>query len=163
MSRKALLAALIAPLLVIVLGIVKAEWHLAHARTWVFAITGYDPRDILRGHYLQYRLVLNESEPLGPCLEEAGQECCLCLTETSPDLPPKVQRATCELARQRCDGILQTRALKGLERYYIPEEGALELERQLQQAALRGEARLVVAIDAAGNPQVQTLRLGEQR
>ncbi len=163
MARKLLIPALLLPLLVIVLGIAKAEWHLAHARVWAFDITGYDPRDILRGHYLQYRLDLHEEAALGGCEEALGEPCCLCLTSKGVDAPPKVQRATCELARQSCEGVLQTGRLKELERYYIPEVGAQKLEQDLREAAARGEARLLVAIDSAGRPQVQTLRLGKTR
>lgn len=131
MSRKVLMVALLLPLLVILLGIAKAEWHLAHARTWAFDITGYDPRDLLRGHYLQYRLVLHESEPLEPCREDLGEACCFCLTATAANAPPKVQRARCERARASCEGLLQTRYLKQLERYLHSRAG---------RAKARGEA-----------------------
>jgi uncharacterized membrane-anchored protein len=60
MSRRVTLVAVALPLLAIVLGIVRAERFLGRTRDFVLEIGGYDPRDLLRGHYLQFTPV----EPL---------------------------------------------------------------------------------------------------
>jgi uncharacterized membrane-anchored protein len=164
MSRKWLAISVSLPLLVLVLGIVRAEYHLANARRWSFDVTGYDPRDLLRGHYLDYRLDLHEQAALETCDDDFGERCCLCLETTDATdagEPPVVRRATCELALRRCDGILRTQHLRELTRYYIPEEHAQALTHVFQDAAR--EHKLVLAIDDNGRPQIDALLVDGQR
>jgi uncharacterized membrane-anchored protein len=163
MSRNALIAALVAPLFVLVLGIVRAENHLADAKRWQFEITGYDPRDMLRGHYLQYRLALNEHAGNPTCSDDTEGNCCFCLTTRGDDIPPDVERTTCDSAQGRCQGILPTHYLTELQRYYIPEASADVLTTRLRDAAAAHRARLVVAIDANGKPQVDALLVSGKR
>jgi uncharacterized membrane-anchored protein len=163
MPRKWLAVALVLPLIAIALGIVRAERHLAGGTRWVFEITGYDPRDLLRGHYIQYRLALHETEGAVACDDSHKAEpCCLCLTRTAANHPPQVQRTTCEQAQQ-CDGSLQTRYLSELTRYYIAEERAQELTDRVQDSATRGTARLSVILDGQGKPQIDALLVDGQR
>ncbi len=51
------LAAVLLFLPLLALGgiIVKNERDIASAKTWRVAIIGYDPRDLLYGHYLNFR------------------------------------------------------------------------------------------------------------
>jgi hypothetical protein len=165
MRRSFLAAAVALPLFVLALGIVRSERHLADGRRWWFEVTGYDPRDLLRGHYIQYRLALDEIDlpVVGaadgvPCDDETGDACCLCLSQEVPGGPAAfVERTTCELARSECEGALQLRYLGELERYYIAEERAAELTQIFQDASSEHRAHLVVAIDALGKPQIVTL------
>lgn len=157
MSRNLVIVALVLPLLVIGLGIVRAERHLATSASWLFEVDGYDPRDLLRGHYIQFRVDLHEEAPLDACDDNQSDRCCLCLTPTSAQNPPRVQRATCERAQSQCEGVLQTRYLSELRRYYIPEEDASKLEQQFRDAAQERRALLRVAIDDAGKPQIESL------
>lgn len=159
MSRNALAAAVVLPLLVIALGIVRAERHLANSTRWTFDVQGYDPRDLLRGHYINYRLDLHEGAPIEACREN-DDDCCLCLSAQGSGVPPKVQRATCTVAKQRCEGVLRTRYLTELQRYYIPENEAYKLERRFQEAAANRTAHLRVAVDDTGKPQVEALLIG---
>ncbi len=164
MRRSFLAVAVALPLVVLGLGIVRSERHLAEGRRWTFEVTGYDPRDLLRGHYIQYRLVLEDADlPVvgaadgAPCDDVSGDSCCLCLLADVEQQRTLVERTACELARTECQGALQLRYLGELERYYIPEARAEELTRIFQDAASENLARLVVAIDAAGKPQIDTL------
>ena len=159
MPRKLLIAALVLPLIVLALGIVRAERHLADGKRWMFEVNGYDPRDLLRGHYINYRLVLEQSPADERCDDDHGERCCLCLTSQPAGMPTKAQRTTCESAETRCDGVLKTRYLSELQRYYIPEERAAELTARFQDAAREHRAQLVVAIDAQGKPQIDTLTI----
>ncbi len=163
MSRNWLAIAVGLPVLVLAFGIVRAERHLASATRWSFDVTGYDPRDLLRGHYLQYRLDLHEQEALESCADDFGERCCLCLDAAASNQPPVVRRASCELARQRCDGVLKTRYLSELTRYYIPEERAQELTQVFQDAAREHQTKLVVAIDESGKPQIDALLVDGRR
>lgn len=161
MSRNWLIAALLLPLVVIGIGIGRAEHHLAHSTAWVFEIDGYDPRDLLRGRYIQFRVDLHEDTPLEVCDDNQSDRCCLCLTRNDDKALPRVQRATCERAKQ-CDGLMQTRYLSELRRYYIPEEDAWKLEQQFMDAARESQARLRVAIDDSGKPQIESLLINGQ-
>lgn len=157
MPRKLLIVALALPLVVIALGIAKSEHHLATSKLWQFDVAGYDPRDLLRGRYIQFRLDLHEGPPREACNDDDSERCCLCLTETGVDQPPRVERATCALALAQCDGALQTRTLRDLNRYYIPEEDAWKLEQQFIEAAAKNQTRLRVAINDEGKPQIDAL------
>ncbi len=158
MSRRWVLVAVTLPLLAIVLGIVRAELFMRRARDFVFEIAGYDPRDLLRGHYLQF--TLRVEEPLDvrePCNDDAEVLCCLCLTRSEG--VAHAERATCATARAQCDGALEMRSVGRAYRYYVPEEDAAELEQRLREAMQGRAAHAVVAIDAEGNLRVRELRI----
>src|SRR6185369_15108301 len=161
MRRSFLAVAVVLPLIVLALGMVRAERHLGENRRWIFEATGYDPRDLLRGHYIIYRLALDETDPAfqdaEQCRDDSGDRCCLCLSAETPGGPTKVQRTTCEFAYGRCEGALQSQYLSELQRYYIPEERAAEITRLFQDASREHRAQLVVAVDKSGRPQIDTL------
>lgn len=161
MPRNALIAALSLPLIVLALGIVRAEQHRAHSQRFVLEVEGYDPRDLLHGHYIDYRLRLGDAAAATPgarCRDE-DPDCCLCLQPTQPDAPPVITRESCEVARAQCGGMLATRYLPRLRRYYIPEQNAEKLDARFRDAARKGGAQIVVAIDPAGMPMVEALRI----
>lgn len=157
MRRELVIGALLLPLLTIVLGIVRAERHLARSRDFTFDLEGYDPRDILRGHYIQYRIAWHE-DPRGNACRDGAESCCLCLTERGSGVAPEVIRMDCTEARSACHGALDTRYLSTLHRFYIPEARADELTQAVARAASTpGAARIVLAIDGRGKPQPKTL------
>jgi hypothetical protein len=134
------------PVLVVIIGIVRAELHFAGARDVTFEIAGYDPRDLLRGRYLQFRLRVEESPALEAC---KGPDCCLCLTLRGRETPPLTARASCATAQRECVAVLPTRYVDEQLRYYVPE-----LEAAKHQAA-----QVVLAIDAEGRAEVRALKL----
>ena len=168
MRRSFLAVAVVLPLVALTLAIVQSEHRLAEGRRWSFQVTGYDPRDLLRGHYIQYRVVLDEVDlPVygagdgASCDDDTTDACCFCLSADWPGGPTTVERTACELARSECDGALPLRYLGELERYYIAEERAGELTKIFQAAANENQARLVVAIGESGKPQIDTLLIDE--
>lgn len=163
MSRKPLAFAVVLPIVFLVLGIVRAELQLSRSQRWVFEVEGYDPRDLLQGHYLSYRIHFDEGAAIGVCDEHLGVECCLCLHATASGVPPKVQRATCEYALRSCDGALQTRYLPNLQRYYVPEANANALSARLLDAERAHRAQVVLAIDHQGKPAVADMLIDGQR
>jgi uncharacterized membrane-anchored protein len=158
MSRRYTALAVVLPLLAVGLGIVRAELFRGRARDFVFEIEGYDPRDLLRGHYLQFRLRIEPLPVREPC-DDAAADCCLCLTRSDPDAVPYVERATCATARSSCDGALHIRYLNEPQRYYVPEQNAAALEKRLLSAMEHRRAHAVLAIDASGQAQVRELRV----
>ena len=156
MPKAFLPIALALPLLAVVIGIVRAELHFAGARDVTFEIAGYDPRDLLRGRYMQFRLRVEESPALEAC---SGADCCLCLTLRGAGVPPGTARARCETARRECIAVLPTRYVEQSLRYYVPELEAANLEQQLAEAMQHKAARVVLAIDDEGRAEVRALEL----
>lgn len=149
--------AVLLPLLALLGGVVRSEARLASGQTWFFETRGYDPRDLLRGHYLRYRVVYSDTEGTPGCAAE-DPDCCLCLTRTDARRPPRVTHRTCEVAEQQCDGYVHTGRLEQLERYYIPEEGRQALEARLRSAHADSEALIELSI-TDGEPAVKALWL----
>jgi uncharacterized membrane-anchored protein len=159
MSRRFTLFAVALPVIAIVLGIVRAEWTLRHGRDFVFEIGGYDPRDLLRGHYLLFSLRVDPLAVREPCEDDAPEVCCLCLTRGDDNRVTSAERASCATARADCDGALQISDAIRSVRYYVPEAHATELERRLREATQREAAFAVVSIDADGNGRVRELQI----
>ena len=155
MSKRLQLFAVGLPIVLLVVMIGRAEWQLAHSETWHFAIQGYDPRDLLRGHYMRFSLDVAVDETLAAC-RVGDEDCCYCLSEGN-GIEPHVAVATCTVARDRCDAFVNTRALHALTRFYIPEQGRLEMERALRVGAALDRAHLAVAVSDAGDPMIEAL------
>jgi uncharacterized membrane-anchored protein len=139
------------PALGIALGIARSELHYARSQEWALPVAGYDPRDLLRGHYLLYRLDLPTDAP-GHCPDD-NLNCCLCLSRGEP---LGISRQQCDAAAS-CEGLLRSEYLPELQRFYVPESRAQEAEEKLRAIANRGKAKLVIALDPNGKPQVKAL------
>jgi uncharacterized membrane-anchored protein len=159
MKRPWAILALVLPLLVFLLAIGRAEFHLLKGETFTFAITGYDPRDLLRGHYLQFRVAYDWEEDTQACSTEDGQECCYCLMH-SDGPTPKVSHALCVEAESTCDGYLRETEVTDLNRYYIPEEQAQAAEKLLRDGWAEGTAHIQVSITPDGEAQISDLQIG---
>lgn len=125
------------------------------------AIAGYDPRDLISGHYLNYRYDLAwQGEP--SCgVKSAGSEpyldasCCVCLTRQGEHPAGAVaQQVSCSEV-QRCAGWLYAEQLQPPQRYYVPEDRAGELERALAER----KAAVDVVVSPAGKAAVGELYL----
>ena len=155
MSDRSKRLALMLPILLLVFMVGRAEWQLAHSDTWFFSIQGYDPRDLLRGHYMRFQLDVAPDETLEEC-DIADSDCCYCLVDRGR-FEAHVTLATCETARLTCEDYVQTQPLHSLDRFYIPETGRRELETRLREAAIAGKAHLAVAVDRAGQSMIEGL------
>jgi hypothetical protein len=160
MRRELVALAVALPILAIGFAIIRSEQKSGRSTDFVFAIGGYDPRDLLKGRYLQFQLNRRELPEREACNADQGQSCCLCLTRTQPDQPVELSRATCATAIAECDGALAERYLSTQLRYYIPELRAADLEQQLFEAMRHeGAATALLAIDGPESVQVRELRL----
>ena len=150
-----LAAALILPLLVLGHGIWQHQSNLAAAGEWRIPISGYDPRDPLRGQYIRFTYDWELRGNSAPCLTEAG--CNLCLTREEDRVI-----ATVAQDREACPAFVDTRASalqaqRGFpaghvafrSRIFVSETSAPALEAQLREgpmevvAALGPDGRLV--------------------
>lgn len=155
MPRSLVGVAVALPVLAIVLGIARAELTFARTKDFTFEITGYDPRDLLRGHYLQFRLQLDPASVREEC-NPAADSCCLCLTQLDGSPMPRIERATCSTAHT-CDAWLDAEGVSRSQRFYVSDVAAPELERKLQSAMVRRAAHAVMAVDSKGRAHVREL------
>lgn len=131
-------AALVLPLI----GLATA-WAISHQRgergtDWEVPVQGYDPRDLLRGHYLvfQYDWPIEDEDAV------PGPGMMLCLDGDAPNLTsvevvPLQTRCPRPLRAAPGDTLLAGKL-------YIPQERAASLEKQLADPALRGIVTLRV-------------------
>lgn len=129
------------PLLVLVIGVARAERTRATGRTWQLEVRGYDPRDLLQGHFLRVRVGPETSGP------DTG---CLCLQETGATLDAAWE-VDCAEARS-CEGYVHIDALKEIRRYFVPEDVGARGERALAQAVRDGTAVGQVHVTPDGAP-----------
>lgn len=154
-KNKKLAASLIFSILFLAgLAIYKAI-KTASGKEIAIPITGYDPRDLLSGHYLTYRLDLNNicsdefytRSPVNVCIRQAG--------ENGIESSIIIRSGT---GYTGCDSILKGKCKNGnftagIERFYIPEKYSMELERIIK----KGKARILISVDGKGNPTVKDL------
>lgn len=147
------------PFILLCLLIARAEYHLNTGAQWDFAITGYDPRDLLRGHYLRFRIAYDWQEIHNECNGEAS--CSYCLSDVGKQAP-KVQIVPSHLAKQ-CDGFMQYDDLQTpLNRFYIAETQAQLAEDILRQARIDNTAYLRLSINKEGVPRIVDLLIDGQ-
>lgn len=146
MSSRLTLVAVAIPVLGMLAVIGRAELASRNGVEWTIPIEGFDPRDPLHGQYLEYRYRFRWTEPhtCGPQLpgEDLGPAmvsgCCVCLSARSGRVDPEVRQVQCDSAPS-CDALLNADAVRGRQRFFIPEDRAAELETALRErpAALR--------------------------
>lgn len=130
--------------------LVMAGWtlkHVLHTSTGTkvrLAVTGYDPRDLLAGHYLRYAVVYGEQ---GNCGDRSGPNC-VCLDSSSPRVATGIgecgsRTPNCaEFIRGTCE---RGRFEAGIERFYMPEKYATTVP------VIPPKAEIEVSLDSRGN------------
>ena len=152
MKKIALIVAI--PFIVLCLLIVRAEYHLKVGEQWDIELTGYDPRDLLRGHYLRLRLNYDWNKDLDNNSSDTSY--CLCLRDIG-NQAPQVSKTDCSLARSYCDGFIRSEFEQELDRFYIPETQARKAEDLLRKARRDNKAYLRLSINKKGEPRIVDL------
>lgn len=147
------------PFVVLCLLIVRAEYHIQNGEQWNFELQGYDPRDLLRGHYLRMRVSYDMDMKKNACTYD--RECCLCLIKTGARVP-KVHKTSCSTAKTQCDGFMLSSYQDSMNRYYIPEADAKRAEQILREGNTNRTAFLSVSINKKGEPAIVDLVIGDQ-
>jgi hypothetical protein len=113
------------------------------------AITGYDPRDLLRGHYVNFRLDLTGSGP--------SPECACLRPDPAAPLRPVIEAAKClkPPPAAQCPHFLTDP--RRTFRYYAGQEQALELEKQLRAAP--GSVSVTAHFDGKGGASFSDVRV----
>jgi hypothetical protein len=162
MRRLAPIAALALPLAGLALLWGWSDWRSRQGTTWEVPVEGYDPRDLLRGHYVMYRY-------RWPALEgdvdnlTFGYAPSLCLEGQAPQIA-RVRTDQTGTCANRVRPEQGTGSLAG-GRYYLPQTAAGGIERRLmdpdQQAILRFRLRndgLIVPLDIRFRPKTAAER-----
>ena len=143
--------ALFIPILIVLGAVVKSEYQLYAGETWKFKISGYDPRDLLRGHYITDQVDFDWEENKGECIDKS--DCCLCLKRKKDFIDlAKVSKMSCPVAVDRCDGMIREEHLSKLRKFFVPEH----LGKPLEEIIRNNTAEILVAVNE-GFPSVKDL------
>lgn len=150
-TKKALIIALLFPILALMALTAYKKYVLSFGEEIILPISGYDPRDLLSGHYLIYQIDYGVH---GVCTSNSGQQAgyvCLApkmFSYSPPDGCSKLIRGVCKLNRFEA----------GIEKYYVPEDKARYLEEQIRSKT----ASIVLSITRDGQAQVKDLLVNGQ-
>jgi len=156
---------LLAVALLLPLSALAAMWAVTHRQAqqgqdWLIPIEGYDPRDLLRGHYVQYRYAW----PTAPAREgesraDPGLAEALCVIGVAPHIQAVRPLPSAQDGAQDCAIILRAtlgnrRQVRGLESgiFFASQSQAIALSRKLADPRLRGLVRVRVRSDGIMRP-----------
>jgi uncharacterized membrane-anchored protein len=142
--------ALLIPIVALALNAYLKSMQRASGEEVVLPIEGFDPRDLLSGHYLTYRIDYG----LEQGCSEHNVPASICLRPLRGLYPQGSLPEDCTLfIKGRCDD--NAAFMAGIERFYIPEESAQVLEQKVQDK--RGA--VVLSVDRQGNAAIRDLLL----
>ena len=115
-------------------------------------ISGYDPIDLLSGHFVTYRIDYG----FNPCENTDVGDTCICLT-IGENVVSKLE--SCDFAKT-CDAFLKGKCKNnfyeaGIEKFFIPENRAKEIDNIIRT----GKSKIKIAVDKKGNALVKDLIL----
>lgn len=159
--------ALAVPLVVLLLLIGRGELITHSGTKWRVRITGYDPRDLVHGHYLRYQLSWlwsdgdDEAERSSRRSRQRPREpdSFFCLNHGSDTRKPPEPRVSLVSRDERsgCQSSFPVEIEERLDRFYIPEGKGAAFER-----AVRNETCYVVlAVTRTGQVVVEDLLVGD--
>jgi uncharacterized membrane-anchored protein len=132
------------PVAAMLVWLLSLNVALMRAQEVTLAVAGYDPRDLLSGHYLQYRVDYGfDSRLIQPGSGYRDEAYCACLSPDSSGISKASWHGWCaERDSQSCPlfikGTASWNGLKaGIERYYIPESYQHSLARIPPDATIK--------------------------
>jgi uncharacterized membrane-anchored protein len=152
-SKGRLIIALLIPIMFLLAHTLHKHYQSVSGTVVTLPIEGFDPRDLLSGHYLQYQVVY---ETVNSCYDiedraNVFQRVALCLEPkrklyVSRDLPESCSlylRGQCQSGRFKA----------GIEHFFIPDDHAAELDTKVRNKS--GSIR--VSVNANGEALVKEL------
>ena len=167
----AVIAALALPVLALAGLVGQQEWVLANARILSVPLTGFDPRDLLRGHYIRAQMDWDWEHP--PVVEEYQVvDGAVCVLEETPK--PRVRflagwkagdqtNNDCRLVIAGHARVPSRFAPTTLDngdggiQFYVPETRAIDLEKLMRERP--GSLTADLAVRADGAAAVRALRI----
>jgi len=151
-NKKNLIVALIVPILSLIALTSYKKYILAVGYEIILPISGYDPRDLLSGHYITYRIEYGISEICSNQYESRIAYVCL---EPNKSVNFSVPLSCTKMIEGECN-YGQFKA--GIEKYFAPEDKAKYLESQIRSKS----ASIVLSVTRNGRAQVKDLLLDGQ-
>ena len=153
-SKRALLAMSLALPLVVFSASWVMTWRQAQqGELWLAPITGYDPRDLLRGHYVQYRYDWPTGRADDTSLNHADA---LCIHGHAPHI---TYVSVYTGPQDRCAAIVRAtsgtrREVQGLDRgiLYVSQPRAITLSKQLADPGRQGFVQVKIRPDGVMRP-----------
>ena len=145
-NKRILLLALAFPILALVSLTIYKKNILSTGVEVTFPITGYDPRDLLSGHYLIYRINYGIEDLCPSNTERLTAYVCIepkKFSYLSPDGCSKFIRGVCNGNRFEA----------GVEKFFVPEDKAAQLDLDIRS----GSASIVLSVTPDGRAQVKNL------
>lgn len=129
MKARSALLVVAAPVLVMAAWLLWLQTSFSQGTDVIFEVRGRDPRDLLRGHYIEYEVYYGERALRGLDFPPSPNEsACMCLQSTSGLPIAQATRVPCSKRDPAaCPLFLQGSShyygqfQAGIERYYIPE------------------------------------------
>jgi len=172
----AVVAALALPVLALGALVGEQEFKLSGAKVLSVPLRGYDPRDLLRGHYIVAQLDWDwEREPTGSPYVATDGAACVVATTPKPRVrflpgwkPGKPVDAECQMiiagrglpgqdSRPARFTPANIEAVDGTLKLFVPEERAAELERLVR--ARPGALTIDLAVHSDGSAALGPLRI----
>lgn len=129
--NKKLIFALLIPILFLLMNVVHKQYLRASGTVVTLPVEGFDPRDLLSGHYVEYRVKYETTNSCYDVVENhVFQKMALCLQPARQLYAVEDMPASCKLyLLGQCQG---ENFIAGIERFYIPDEYATLLDRKLR-------------------------------
>lgn len=140
-------------------------WRAAQqGQEWLIPVQGYDPRDLLRGHYVRYRydwpVDQTVPEEEGGFFANLPYISSLCIEGRAPDIArvriirshEKVEGRGCAIVARASLGT--RREVQGLETgiLYASQQRAVDLSQKLGDPTLQGFVRVKIRADGVMRP-----------
>jgi uncharacterized membrane-anchored protein len=163
MNKKILIFALAFPLAVFIGIAVYKHAKVTMGREIILPVTGFDPRNILSGHYLIYRIEYGETDDRVCDDYTSNRRAYVCLNKDGDK--PDAYRSSLyaydydeDIDAEACTAFIKGRCergrfMAGIEKFYIPEEYAQALDRAVRS----GQGKIVLSVTRSGSAAVKDL------
>ncbi|BFM13079.1 GDYXXLXY domain-containing protein [Simiduia litorea] len=149
--KNLLIAALLFPIVGLAFLAGTKAYVSSLGKEFTLPVIGFDPRDLLSGHYIVYQIAFD----IDDLCAEYNEPQAICLVD-SGDHYASNSATDCEYPLTGfCQG---GRFQTGLERFYIPQSEALRLDA----AVRKGEGSIVLSVTPSGANVVKALLIDGQ-
>lgn len=150
-NKNVLLLALIFPIFVLMSLSAYKKYIYYFGEEIILPITGYDPRDLLSGHYISYNINYGVNNICPDSQESSQGYVCLSpkfFSYTAPQNCSQFIKGNCNYHMFRA----------GIEKFFIPENLASKLDKDVRN----GDASIVISVTETGEAQVKDLLINGQ-
>jgi len=171
MNKRVLITALVLPLLVFMALIFYKQAKVSMGEEVILPITGFDPRNILSGHYLVYEIDYGlEKDDLCSREKNDDYEVFICLTKDREKKEGyrsslEMYHEDIDLYYSGCDAVIKGKCRYSgftpdseITKFYIPEEYAHPLDRAVRS----GKGKIVLSVKQRGSAAIKDLLIDDK-